>query len=139
MRSDIKEAVYMEKKERIAINYAEVARQYGCDYRTVKKYYETQQDEPVLRKARIVQKKTDGFEEIISTEAGNDFITFEIKNVAPISVAKNMLALVLPWLHKSKTPKRLLAWRYYCTKAGKTYNSYTAFRFLCTYSKYLFC
>ena len=41
MRSDIKEAVYMAKKERIAINYAEVARQYGCDYRTVKKHSST--------------------------------------------------------------------------------------------------
>ena len=64
MRSDIKEAVYMAKKERIAINYAEVARQYGCDYRTVKKYYETQQDEPVLRKARIVQKKRMGLKRL---------------------------------------------------------------------------
>ena len=27
-------------------------------------------------------------EEIIATQTGNDFITFEIKNVAPIAVAK---------------------------------------------------
>ena len=41
MRSDIKEAVFMAKGEGLKINYAEVARQYGCDYRTVKKHYET--------------------------------------------------------------------------------------------------
>ena len=29
-------------------------------------------------------------EEIISMPTGNDFITFEIKNIAPIAVAKNM-------------------------------------------------
>ena len=64
MRSDIKEAVFMAKGEGLKINYAEVARQYGCDYRTVKKHYETQTNVPIIRKARVVSKKTDGVEEI---------------------------------------------------------------------------
>ena len=40
MRKDILEYVRQEKGKGIKINYAKVARQYGCDYRTVKKYYE---------------------------------------------------------------------------------------------------
>lgn len=31
-------------------------------------------------------------EEIITTETGNDYITFEIRAIAPIAVAKNMQA-----------------------------------------------
>lgn len=47
-------------------------------------------------------------EEIIATETGNDFITFEIKDIAPIAVAKNTLVLVLHWSLESRIPKHLL-------------------------------
>ena len=40
MRKDIYERMKLMKKDGIKPNYAEVARAYGCDYRTVKRYFE---------------------------------------------------------------------------------------------------
>ena len=40
MRKDIYERIKIMKKEDIPPNFAEVARQYGCDYRTAKRYYD---------------------------------------------------------------------------------------------------
>lgn len=40
MRKDILERVKQLKQDDIEVNYAELARQYGCDYRTVKRYFE---------------------------------------------------------------------------------------------------
>ena len=40
MRKDIYERMRLMKREGIKPNYAEVARAYGCDYRTVKRYFE---------------------------------------------------------------------------------------------------
>lgn len=40
MRKDIKERMILMKHDGIKANYAELAKQYGCDYRTVKKYFE---------------------------------------------------------------------------------------------------
>lgn len=65
MRADIKEVAHVKKRDKEKINYAAIARQYGCDYRTVKKYYNERDDTPATRKPREVVKKTDGFEAII--------------------------------------------------------------------------
>lgn len=46
-------------------------------------------------------------EEIIATETGNDFITFEIKNVAPIAVAKKYAGIgasLVARIKNTKTP-----------------------------------
>ena len=40
MRKDICERMQTLYKEGVKPNYAEVARRYNCDYRTVKRYYE---------------------------------------------------------------------------------------------------
>ena len=40
MRKDIYERMKIMKKDEIKPNYAALAKQLGCDYRTVKKYYE---------------------------------------------------------------------------------------------------
>ena len=39
MKKDILERIIIWKQDDIEINYAELARQYGCDYRTVKRYF----------------------------------------------------------------------------------------------------
>lgn len=44
-------------------------------------------------------------EEIIATPTGNDFITFEIKDVAPIAVAKSMRVSAHRWSPALKTQK----------------------------------
>lgn len=45
MRIDILERMRVLKQDDIEVNYAELARQYGCDYRTVKRYFEGNLDE----------------------------------------------------------------------------------------------
>ena len=47
-------------------------------------------------------------EEIITVPTGNDFVTFEIKDVAPIAVAKSMRELAPLSLPVSKTQGRHL-------------------------------
>ena len=49
MRKDIKERMILMKNDGIKPNYAELAKQYGCDYRTVKKYFETKGSETIPR------------------------------------------------------------------------------------------
>ena len=44
-------------------------------------------------------------EEIIATQTGNDFITFEIKNVAPIAVAKKYAGIGASLVAKIKNTK----------------------------------
>lgn len=63
MRKDIFERVKLMKKEEIKPNYANVARTYGCDYRTVKKYYESNSDIQTERKKR--GSKLDPYRQII--------------------------------------------------------------------------
>ncbi len=46
-------------------NYAKLARQFNCDYRTVKQYYEAASQGVKQLHERKIQKKTDGFEQII--------------------------------------------------------------------------
>lgn len=65
MRKDICEATFMAKVNNIKINYSRIAKQYGCDPRTVKSYYERDETLPLKRKTRIIKRTTDGFEEII--------------------------------------------------------------------------
>lgn len=73
-------------------------------------------------------------EEIIATSTGNDFVTFEIKDIAPIAVAKK-----IRWyrsLFSSKNQEyedtiqyRLRCGRCYCTKSRKAQNSNPVGRF----------
>lgn len=67
MRKDVKDYIETMKIKGISsVVLADVARQYGCDYRTVKKYYnERDQGTPKKRKPRIIKKKIDGLENII--------------------------------------------------------------------------
>ena len=83
MRTDIKEVAHVKKRNREKIKYAKIARQYGCDYRTVKKYYNERDDSHVGRKPRVVSKKVDGFELIIEEKY--------IKNKAPAIAIYNLL------------------------------------------------
>lgn len=46
MRKDIKERIILMKQDNIKPVYSELAKQYGCDYRTVKKYFESETKEP---------------------------------------------------------------------------------------------
>ena len=65
MRKDIFEVLYMEKKENGKINYSKIAKQYNCDPRTVRRYYNERDSNPTIRKPRIIVKVIQGFEEII--------------------------------------------------------------------------
>lgn len=64
MRKDIFERIKIMKKQDIEINYAEVARTYNCDYRTVKRYYERDDSDRCERRAH--PSKLDGFKSIIA-------------------------------------------------------------------------
>lgn len=69
MRHDIYEGVLFYIKKGIKPNYAELARQYNCDPRTVKKYYEAGKENELegLKKRKRTKKtsKLDPFKEII--------------------------------------------------------------------------
>lgn len=65
MRKDIREAIYMAKIEGDKINFEAIARQYNCEYRTVKRYYNQRDGTQDKRKSGIVRKKLDGYQEII--------------------------------------------------------------------------
>ena len=67
MRKDIKEAMEIMKKEDIKPNYAKLAKRYGCDYRTVKRYYEEDEEAKTERKPR--PSKLDGYRETIEAKA----------------------------------------------------------------------
>ena len=62
MRKDIYERMKIMKQEGIKPNYAEIARRWECDYRTVKRYFE----EDVVPKRKIMKpSKLDSFKAII--------------------------------------------------------------------------
>jgi len=67
MRKDIMEAMEILKKQDIKPNYAELGKTYGCDYRTVKRYYE--QDEETVTERKLRPSKLDGFRETIDMKA----------------------------------------------------------------------
>ncbi|MDD5293380.1 MAG: hypothetical protein PHW40_03600 [Candidatus Izemoplasmatales bacterium] len=51
MRKDIKDASAIIKKQQIKPNYSALGKRYGCDYRTVKRYFEQgPEDEKVKMK-----------------------------------------------------------------------------------------
>lgn len=52
MRKDISERMKLMKKEQENINYSELARRYDCDYRTIKKYFQGENEEVKQRKAK---------------------------------------------------------------------------------------
>ncbi len=62
MRKDIYERMKLMKQEGIKPNFAEVARKYDCDYRTVKRYYERDSD---IKPKREYQSKLDPFRQVI--------------------------------------------------------------------------
>ena len=66
-RKDIFERMtYIVKTERNRKpNYAKLARQFNCDYRTVKQYYEAASQGVKQLPERKLPKKTDGYEQII--------------------------------------------------------------------------
>lgn len=85
MRKDIREAVYIMKMNHEKINWAKLARQYDCDYRTVKKAYKERDSDKKPRKSRVVKKKTDGFESIIEEK----YIKFDAPAIEVFNVLKN--------------------------------------------------
>lgn len=63
MRKDIYERMKLMFKEETQPNYAEIARRYNCDYRTVKRYYESG---PTAKEPkRIYKSKLDNYKEVI--------------------------------------------------------------------------
>ena len=52
MRRDIMEVLRRMKKEEIKPNYAELAREFNCDYRVIKRYWEEEITEK-KRKAKV--------------------------------------------------------------------------------------
>lgn len=63
MRKDIYERIKIMKKDNIKVNYAKLARQYNCDYRTIKRYFET---DGVDIKIKITRpSKLDPYRELI--------------------------------------------------------------------------
>lgn len=55
-------------KKKGKINYSKIAKQYNCDPRTVKKYFNERDANPTVRKPRVIVKVTDGFEELIENK-----------------------------------------------------------------------
>lgn len=52
MRKDIKERILKLKQDDIKPNYSELATQFGCDYRTVKRYFETRNESNTVKLPR---------------------------------------------------------------------------------------
>lgn len=63
MRKDIYERMKLMFKEEMQPNYAEIARRYNCDYRTVKRYYEAGSTAKAPK--RTYKSKLDNYKEII--------------------------------------------------------------------------
>lgn len=82
MRTDIREVIALKKINEEKVNCSAIARQYDCDPRTVRKYY-NERDENYTRKPRVIKKKTDGLEAIIETKY--------LKNNAPAIAIFNLL------------------------------------------------
>lgn len=62
MRKDVCEVVARMKKEGIKPNYAELARRWNCDYRTVKRYFE---NDTVPTRKQMKPSKLDPFKSLI--------------------------------------------------------------------------
>ena len=68
MRLDVYERMKYIKKQRVKPNFAEAARQYGCDYRTVKRAYERACTVPDLGQCKRGKRTSllDDYAEIIA-------------------------------------------------------------------------
>ena len=76
MRKDIYERVKLMKKEDIKPNYAEISRLYGCDYRTVKKYFESEPSESPPK--RVYHSKLDPYKQIIQEKVKQSCTAYSI-------------------------------------------------------------
>ena len=85
MRKDVFEGVFMAKKENLKINYSEIAKQYNCDPRTVKRYFEERENNPTIRKPRKIVKVTDGFEKIIEEK----YVNYKAPAIAIFNLLKD--------------------------------------------------
>lgn len=63
MRKDIYERIKLMKKDNIKVNYAQLARQFNCDYRTLKRYFEYNNFKTIEKKKR--PSKLDLYKEVI--------------------------------------------------------------------------
>lgn len=64
MRKDIYERIKVLKMDNIKPNFAELAKTWGCDYRTAKKYFYQDSNKPLIRKS--IPSKLDDYKEIIN-------------------------------------------------------------------------
>ena len=67
MRKDIYERMKIMKQEGVKPNYAEIARRWNCDYRTVKRYFE---EDVVPRRKILKPSKLDPYKTIIEEKVG---------------------------------------------------------------------
>lgn len=65
MRRDILERMRILKKDEIKINYSKLAKQYGCDYRTIRKYFKEDIDQ-LVQTRQIKPSLLDNYKEIIN-------------------------------------------------------------------------
>ena len=66
MRKDIYERMKLMKKEEIDSNFSKIGRRFGCDYWTAKKYYESDNEEDIIKVVR--PSKLDPFKDIIEVK-----------------------------------------------------------------------
>ena len=85
MRKDIFEVIFMAMKNDNKINYTEIARQYDCDPRTVRRYYNARDRNPTKRKPRTISKVTDGYEEFIAEK----YLKFKSPAIAIYNLLKD--------------------------------------------------
>lgn len=75
MRKDIYERIKLMKNKELKPNYAELARTYGCDYRTVKRYYESPLTSPPKRE---YSSKLDPYKSIIEEKCKDKCSAYSI-------------------------------------------------------------
>jgi len=109
MRKDIKDYIEtMKVKGNKNIILVEVARQFDCDYRTVRKYY-NERDQAVkkTRKPRVIKKKLDGFEGIINAKVNEKAPAIAIyKLLADGYGYTGKYSTVKAYVHKFKKDKQ---------------------------------
>lgn len=121
MRKDVKDYIItMKIKGNKSIVLAEVARQFDCDYRTVKKYYYERDQEKKKRAPRNIKKKLDGFEDIIETK-----VLAKAPAIAIYSVLKDSYgytgkySTVKSFVHNLKKDKQKEVTVHFETEPGK--------------------
>ena len=81
MRKDIYERIRVLKMDEIKPNFTELAKAWGCDYRTAKKYFYQDESKPPIRKQ--MPSKLDPYKEIINEK---------LKHAVPIIQSINLFA-----------------------------------------------